>query len=132
VSVTATASLAIARCPAPAVSATAQPHEARGASRRLPLADGRNESTKDERRHVDGQGVGDHGQQQASAAVANEHHGSGGLCGCGTHGLRYVTPLRRGGAGDPEQRGDDSLPPAPRKHVGDRQPGRGSDERAVD
>jgi hypothetical protein len=73
-----------------------------GASRRLPLADGRTESTKTSAA-TSTQGVGDHGQQQASAAVANEHHGSGGLCGGGTHGLRYVTPLRRGGAGDPEQ-----------------------------
>src|ERR687895_2676746 len=43
-----------------------------------------------------------------------------------------MTPLGRAGGGDPEQRGDDGLPPAPHKLVGDRQPDRRSDERAVD
>jgi hypothetical protein len=86
-------------------SATAQhaiacqrPQPAHEARRRQPqiAADGRHERVdEDQRGHVDAQSVGDRRQQQAGTAVANEHHGSRGLCGGGTHGLRYVTPPRR-------------------------------------
>jgi hypothetical protein len=87
---------------------------------------------KDKRGDLDGQAVGDRGEQEAATAVADEDDGIQHARGGGAYGFRYVTPLRRGCVSDTEQRWDHNLAPAQLELARDRRPGRRSDERAVD